>query len=472
MPLNWKEIGKVLEELSLEGAHIQGIRQPDFHSLVLELFRPGGAFSLYVNLAAGFSRIHRLNRKLTHSKVTQRFAEFLRSRIRGGRILAVAQVPGDRLFCLTIRRAGEQTLLWFRLWGAASNIIATDEDGLVLDAYYRRPRRGEQSGGRYSPSPPENTSPESGGQEREQNFEIRPCPPDMSFCDFIEEEYFRREEEEKRKKLIARLERGFSTQEAKIHAALSGLQKRKESYAQAQRYRKSGDLIMRNLYTLKKGDTWCRAHDYETGETLEIPLDTGLSPYENAQALYQKYKKAKSGLGIVEEEIANLNLALNRLKEQRERVLHEENIQILETEAAKNETRPAEKGKAGSVGLQFVSGNFRILVGRSAAENDELLRRHIRGNDWWLHTRDVPGAYVFVKTLPGKSVPLDVLLDAGNLAVFYSKARPSGRAELYYTQAKHLRRAKGEKQALVLPSHEKNLSIQLDQKRLDRLQNS
>jgi predicted ribosome quality control (RQC) complex YloA/Tae2 family protein len=434
--------------------------------------RPGGAFNLYVSLAAGASRIHRLTRKLSYPKVTQRFAEFLRARIRGGRILDVRQVPGDRLFCMTTGRADEKTLLWFRLWGAASNIIAVTEDGRILDAYYRRPGRGEESGGLYPPPPAE-----TGGQKSEKTFEVRPYPDGGSsrdfydFCDFIEEEYFRREDEEKRKKLLARLERNFSVQEAKIRATIAGLEKRKESYTNPLHYKKSGDLIMQNLHTIKKGALWCTAHDYETGAASEIPLDAALSPYENAQALYQKYKKAKSGLAIVEEEIENLRQSLDNLEKRRERLPLEENLKILETEARESEPRPAEKEKGSPAGLQFVREGFRILVGRTAAENDGLLRRHVRGNDWWLHTRDVPGAYVFIKTPPGKSVPLDILLDAGNLAVFYSKARSAGRAELYYTQAKYLRRAKGEKTGTVLPTHEKNLSIQLDRKRLDRLQN-
>jgi predicted ribosome quality control (RQC) complex YloA/Tae2 family protein len=477
MSLNWKEIEKVLAELSLEGCHIQGIRQPDFHSLVLELFRPGGALRVYVNLAAGFSRIHRLNRKLSYPKVTQRFAEFLRARIRGGKIMAVEQAPGDRIFRMTVDRAGETTFLWFRLWGAASNIIALTGDGLVLDAYYRRPGRGEESGGRYAPpslvalpDSSQETLPQTLGERKsEKNFVVRSYPDTVSFCDFIEEEYFRREDEEKRGKLLARLEKNFRVQEAKIHATIAGLEKRKQAYANPLRYKKAGDFIMQNLHALKKGDAWCTALDYETGGTLEIPLETGLSPYQNAQALYQKYKKAKGGLGIIEEEIENLRGALGRIGKQREQFLHEENIRILEAEAGKSEPRSAGKGKAASVGLQFSSGGFRILVGRTAAENDELLRRHVRGNDWWLHTRDCPGAYVFVKALPGKSVPLDILLDAGNLAVFYSRARSAGRAELYYTQAKYLRRAKGEKPGTVLPSHEKNLSIKLDQKRLERM---
>jgi predicted ribosome quality control (RQC) complex YloA/Tae2 family protein len=119
--------------------------------------------------------------------------------------------------------------------------------------------------------------------------------------------------------------------------------------------------------------------------------------------------------------------------------------------------------------LRFYSGQFVILVGRTARENDELLRRYAKGNDYWLHTRDVAGGYVFIKHISGKSVPLETLLDAGNLAVYYSKARNAGSAELYYTRVKHLRRAKDGKKGLVLPTQEKNLNIDLDEQRLQRL---
>jgi predicted ribosome quality control (RQC) complex YloA/Tae2 family protein len=84
--------------------------------------------------------------------------------------------------------------------------------------------------------------------------------------------------------------------------------------------------------------------------------------------------------------------------------------------------------------------------------------------------RDTQGGYVFVKAQRDKSVPLDILLDAGNLAVFYSKARNNGKAELFYTQVKYLRRAKNGPRGLVIPTQEKNLSIALDEKRLKELE--
>jgi predicted ribosome quality control (RQC) complex YloA/Tae2 family protein len=94
----------------------------------------------------------------------------------------------------------------------------------------------------------------------------------------------------------------------------------------------------------------------------------------------------------------------------------------------------------------------------------------VKGADLWLHARDFPGAYVFVKARAGKSVPLDILLDAGNLALFYSKGRNAGEADLYYTQVKFLRRSKHGPKGLVLPTQEKNLRVKADPARLKILE--
>ncbi|MDR1058505.1 MAG: NFACT RNA binding domain-containing protein [Treponema sp.] len=121
-------------------------------------------------------------------------------------------------------------------------------------------------------------------------------------------------------------------------------------------------------------------------------------------------------------------------------------------------------------GLSFRRGDWLIMVGRDAGENDALLRRHVKGNDLWLHARDFPGSYVFIKRRPGKSFPLEILLDAGSLAIFYSKGRNNGEGDLFYTPVKYLRRPREGPRGLVLPTQEKNLHIRLDEKRLRELE--
>ena len=98
-----------------------------------------------------------------------------------------------------------------------------------------------------------------------------------------------------------------------------------------------------------------------------------------------------------------------------------------------------------------------------------LLRKYMKGNDYWFHARDYPGAYIFVKSKKNKSIPLEVMLDAANLAIMHSKAKQSGMGDVYYTQVKYLKKPKKGPLGLVLPTREKNLFIKLNTQRIKKL---
>ncbi|HYW85228.1 MAG TPA: NFACT RNA binding domain-containing protein, partial [Spirochaetia bacterium] len=180
-------------------------------------------------------------------------------------------------------------------------------------------------------------------------------------------------------------------------------------------------------------------------------------------------RKARLGRSKVEEEIAHLRGTLERIRRQRAAIASNPDPAALGTVAKKAAGARKPLIDAGTPGLVLFSNSFRIIVGRTAKENDELLRRKVRGNDWWFHARDWPGAYVFVKAQAGKSLPLETMLDAASLAVHYSKGKTSGQGDVYYTQVKYLRRAKGAKRGTVLPTQEKNLHIRLDPARIEKL---
>ncbi|MFQ3621464.1 MAG: NFACT family protein [Spirochaetales bacterium] len=474
MSLNWKEINLILQELPWEGSRIQEIRQNNYRSLILELYHPKGPWKLYISVAANSCRLHRLTQKPPSSPSPKRFVELLRSRIRGGKILKALQPGNDRIVVLEVQRGGDTYILWIRLWGPASNILLTEKDGKIIDAFYRRPKQGEITGSSYAPfslSEPSISCPTpraTPANPPSKTYEIRSFPAGQSFNTFIEEYYTRIEEEEALQKLKADLEKQFNTKETRLQAKLKSLLERKKSYQGAERYRQLGDLILSYLHTLQPNDRFLSIRDTETGGIVEIPLDPSLTPAENAEQYFRKYKKAKAGLQIVEEEIESLQHQLKQLKSQRQTLLTTKDLKVLTSFAEPRGKKTLQK-ETTTPGLSFSSHGFTILVGRTAQENDELLRKHVRGKDFWLHTRDYPGAYVFIRSKPGKSIPLETLLDAGYLAVYFSKARESESADLYYTQVKYLRRAKGEKLGTVLPTQEKNLYVKIDPKRLSEL---
>ena len=309
-------------------------------------------------------------------------------------------------------------------------------------------------------------------------YTVRAYPDGYSFNSAIERSYRSAEAAEYRDLILAKANRQIEQQIERLSVTLSRLTERLSGCASADAYRDTADLLAANLYAVRPGMSWIEVSSFTNPEErIIIEIDPKRSPGANVDSYYARYRKAHTEREHLLDEIRNIE---NQLRSSRERARSlltlsqdpEEDILQLTEFLAGNESERSRPGAADpdrQPGLQFVSGQFTIFVGRNAKENDALLRSYTRGNDMWLHTGDVPGGYVSIKHRQGKSVPLDVLLDAGNLALFYSKARESGKADLYYTQVKYLRRVKQGKTGLVIPTQERNLTIELDRTRLDRL---
>jgi predicted ribosome quality control (RQC) complex YloA/Tae2 family protein len=474
LSLNWREIDAVLEEIPFEDALIRDIRQPSHPQLILELYRPSRPFRVLFSFANPTCRLHLLSpsRKFAKAVKAQRFVSFLRAHVRGGRIVSAGQIDRQRIVRIEVQKAGRTVILWCRLWASAANMIVTDADGNILDALYRRPKRGEISGGTYSVEEDiASTGVRSSAQL--ESFPVRDLPGPGSFNQRVERHYFdlekNRETEKLRNTLLTRLRR----EESRLLASLENIDKQMDRYRDPQTLKRWGDLILSNMHTLKRGDRWLTASDGEDPNRIwDIELDPLATPAQNAESYYKRYHKAKRGLENLEEERQQQQRQLQRVNRRLQDLEKEEetSLESLRQQVRESSRKGREKKGEVSPGLNFSSGPFRILVGRNARENDTLLRGYVRGNDTWLHARDYPGGYVFIRSLSGKSIPLDTLLDAANLALLYSKGKDSGRGEVFYTQVKYLKRIKDAETGRVVPTHEKNLHVKLDARRIRRLQ--
>jgi len=460
MSLNCVEINRVLEELDLAGSFIQNIIQPSYDSIALYTYR-NEAKTVFICLAPGACRIHETMRKIPKNDKPLRFNEFLRSRIKGAKIVSAEQIGLERIVRLVLSRAEETFFMYIRLWSGAANILVTDGDHRILDAFFRRPKRGETTGELWTP-------PEA--RETDGEWTVRELPGDGTFNEKIDRWYGEHAETLSREALLEEARRRHESRRSRLAAALVKLEKKREQFLHADRYRHQGDLLMAYLHEIPPRAEFAELADYENDNTpIRIPLDPALSARENAEACYIRYRKAVSGLANLEDDIASTKSVIEQLDAEYEQVRTEQNPHVIRKLLRKQNT-PRQQLKKQYPGLVYRKDDWLILVGRTAAENDELLRRHVKGSDMWLHTRDWPGGYVFIRNRKGKSVPLDLLLDAGNLALFYSKGRKAGTADLYYTQVKHLRRAKNAPKGTVLPSNEKNLTVTLDSARLKALE--
>jgi len=474
MSLNCAEIDLILGELDLVDFFIQDVVQPSYDTIAFHLYRRE-SLTLLVCLAPGVCRLHSTRRRVPKNDKPLRFMEFCRSRLKGARIAKAEQLNGDRIVRLDLERGGsgfgptpelERFSLFIRLWSGAANIVVTDGTDRILDVFYRRPKRGEVTGGTWSLPEPKAAS----AQTPAKAFAARDLPGDSSFNERIDAWYAEHAQTLSREALVAEARRRHEARAVRLAAALDKLRAKREQFLHADQLRHQGDLLTANLYQVKAGMKAVELSDYENeGRLVLIPLDPTLKPQENAARFYEQYRKAVSGLSELEDDIASMERARVALAEELAAIEAEPNPLVIQKTLRRQNT-PRQQVERKYPGLAYRKDGWLLLVGRTAAENDELLRRHVKGSDLWLHTRDWPGGYVFIKHQNGKTVPLDILLDAGTLALFYSKGRKAGTADLYYTHVKYLRRAKGAPKGTVLPTNERNLTVKLEDERLKALE--
>jgi predicted ribosome quality control (RQC) complex YloA/Tae2 family protein len=485
MSLNWKEIDLILAELELPGCQIQKVLQSAFDVIALRVHGRGRTRTVLISLSPGACRIHETFRAFPKTDKPLRFAEFLNSRIGNGWIEEAVQLGDNRIIRISLRQgrgegAARRLRLYIRLWSNAANVIATDEEGAILDAMRRLPRRGEQTGGCYAPEEAVKGAGEEARLRRE--FTIREFPPaektpedsppqGASFNEKIDTYYAEQGGNLSLESLREQVRRNWEGKTSRLAASLERLRTKERDFAAAEDLKHYGDIILANLGNIRPGDRWLEAENFSTGERVRIELEGKGGP-GRAEHYYEQYRKAKRGLEDLRKEIVRGEGELAGLEEVMSRLLAETNPlalqKLIRTGGVK--AAPTLNADQKRPGLSFRRKDWLIIVGRDATENDALLRRHVKGNDLWLHARDYPGSYVFIKQRSGKSVPLDILLDAGNLAIFYSKGRNNGEGDLFYTPVKYLRRAKDGPKGLVLPTQEKNLHIKVDEQRLRELE--
>lgn len=493
MSLNCNEINLILSELNLSGGFIQDIIQPGFDTIAFYVYKEGAAKTILVCTANGATRINETRRKIPKNEKPLRFMEFLKSKIKGAKIISCAQINLDRIIKMELAHGEDEFILYCRLWSSNSNVILCDKDDNILDTMFRRPQKNEMTGGRFAL--PAARGKDTGDSERAastsnslenhssiERFPIRefaelqdefaekhPDSAPLTFNQKIDLWYGEHAAALSREALLEKAKTWYETRRSKQSAALERLEQKVADFSNAAQKKHWGDLILSYAHLLDGASNFLECEDYESGKKIQIKINPKKSAQENAADYYALYKKEVSGAESLQTEIEFAKKKLASLDKAYNEILAEKNPVKIE-QMLRRDTTPKQKQKKTHPGLDYTVNGWYILVGRDANENDELLRRHVRGNDMWLHTRDFAGGYVFIKYRAGKTIPLDILLDAGNLAVYFSKARAAGKADLYYTQVKHLRRAKNGPKGLVLPSHEKNLTVELDKKRLARLE--
>ena len=92
---------------------------------------------------------------------------------------------------------------------------------------------------------------------------------------------------------------------------------------------------------------------------------------------------------------------------------------------------------------------WRVLAGRTAADNEYLSVKFARANDWWFHVRGMPGSHVLLQVPAGADPDREALKQAAGIAAFHSKGREGGVVSVSATRAKNVSKPRGAKVGTV-----------------------
>ena len=251
--------------------------------------------------------------------------------------------------------------------------------------------------------------------------------------------------------------------EKQKHAAeqiLAQVESKQKSLKTDTNFAQTADIIMANLTNIPPRTEKIGLYDFYQDRNRVIKLKVTETPQKTAERLYKKAKNQQIELKILDEkalrkteEILELEDKLAELSQVSDSKTLKKFLKANEFETGMKATQPESPFR------EFIAEGFKILVGKSAANNDVLTQKHTFKEDLWLHAKDVAGSHVIIKFQAGKPFPKTVIEKAAKLAAYYSKRKTDSLCPVIYTPKKFVRKPKGAAPGSVIVERENVLLV-------------
>lgn len=437
-------------------------------------FRAPNAKFLFISLEPSAPRVYLINRRLRDleklSLNPSAFVMVLRKRLPNAVLQSVEKFTDERILrFLFINQTDlgetEHYSLIVQITGRSANLFLLDGNDFVIDTIRETNGNGQEIGTKYAPPFREEEKRKKGEEEifSQESFE--------SLSEALDNFYLEKEAErdflQKTKAAQSKLKQAITKREKLAKKLENDLQ----NHGEAEKWKRFGDLILANLADAIRDENKVLVIDYfdENIPTLEIEVDENDSLTEAAEKFFKRYTKARNAkeeiikrLEILENEINELRAKTERLNLALEEKDEDNLAEFIETKTEKTPTKSKEKVSDNFKGARrFLSSEgYEILVGKGAKDNDFLTFRIAKSLDTWLHAADYPGSHVVIRNPNRQEIPPKTLLEAAQLAAFYSHARQQPKVAVHYTQKKFVNKPKGSNLGLVSLSSFKTILVE------------
>ncbi len=464
MSLNASEVGLVVKELASRwsGAWIQKIHMSGSRHIAISLRKPGESGVLILSVEPRLSYVCLRPKRGEADPEASAFCMLLRRTFKG-RLESLVQVAEDRV--VELRSSGGA--LYIEMVGRHGAFVLCDTENNVLNISPSGSHRADlRRGEKYEP-------PRGGG---------RSPPPSRFASERINEEICAHVDG-------ARDQGGVGGRKASVSRRLSALVKKTKrrlahidkDLARAGKQedlRRQGELLKLNMGRIRRGMHSVTVTDLLSadGGEVEIVLDPKLTPAGNLERIFSKARKAKRAGEVAGRRRAEVNEELEKLESLRATLddADEDELAEIASEAGiplEDTPRAKRRGPAPRLPHKSYrdSRGGKILVGRSARDNDRLTIDVARPHDIWVHARGYHGSLVVVPLQKGEHLDQERLLDAATLAAHFSEARGNTSVEVTYTDRRYVQKPRKAPQGQVTLLREKVLLLRVEPERVRRL---
>ena len=471
--MNLATIESIIPELrsALIGRRFGKIFPLSRHSMAID-FRLADSLYLFVSAESADPRIYLIRRRVRDleksSSNPSPFIMQLRKRLAGAEAYAVEHRPRERILEILFSGRNEfgqdfRAGLIVQLTGKSANLFLVDSERRIIDTLRETHGEGQQVSDIYSPP------------SRPASTDHRPPAPALVGESSVSEALDARDLEKRSEaefRSAASSARSKITREIAKHEKLrSKLLSDLVSHGEADRWKKFGDLILANVATAKRVGSKVSVVDYfdDATPTVEIEIDENDSLTSAAEKFFKRYTKARNARDEIAKRIEIIDSELRTARDQLdaiEKAIEERDIDALTEGIVPQQTTGSKKARekisaTSSAAREFISSEgFEILVGKRAKDNDQLTFKIAKSLDTWMHAADYPGSHVVIRNRDKKEIPPTTLLEAAQLAAFYSQGKAQPKAAVHYTLKKFVNKPKGAAPGLVSLASFKTLLVE------------
>ncbi|MEP7074649.1 MAG: NFACT family protein [Acidobacteriota bacterium] len=433
-------------------------------------FRLSEGSYLFISAEPGDPRAYLIKRRFKdlekRSTAPQQFVLAVRKWLANAAVRTVSKLHGERVLVFEFDsrpEAGtwEKISLVVQLTGRSANMFLLDPRGSILDRLRETRGDGQEVGTLYSP-PARADHAEKRAEEKilVENGRTLSEILDERHLEKGSADRFHSLAESARKKLRAEISKKKKLAE-RLRGDLS-------EHGNADQWKRYGDLLLANSTNAKRNENRIIVIDYYDEKTPEIDIegDKNSSISEIAESYFKRYTKARNAVNAIAKRRLMLDAELEKLNEEESRLeqaIEAGDVSFFEEKkpASKTSTKKKRAENEFNGARKFISiDGFQILVGKKAKDNDYLTFRVAKSLDLWLHAADYPGSHVVVRNNDRKEIPAATLIEAAQLAAFYSDAREQPKAAVNYTQKKFVNKPKGAAPGLVSLASFKTVLVQ------------